>query len=61
MPRGDANNQTHPASEAAKVLREAAERYWRFAEQTSDPDRYRSLAMEYHERALRIEHGVWEI
>lgn len=60
MPRLDSNHPRHPASEAAKVLREAAERYWRFAEHTSDPDHYRNLAMDYHAKALKLEHGGGE-
>lgn len=63
MPRGDSSHPTPiHAREAAKGLREAAEFYWRFAEQTPDPDRYRyqSLAMDYHHRALLLEHGVIE-
>jgi hypothetical protein len=47
----------HPLTETAKVLREAAERYWRFAEHSSDPDKFKALAMDYHTRALKLEHG----
>lgn len=62
MPQGDTNpTQPRPRSEAAKVLREAAERYWRFAEMSSEPDKFKAMAMRYHERAVRLEHGVWEI
>jgi hypothetical protein len=44
-----------PKSEAAKVLRQAAEAYWRFAGSAPDPNPYRMVAMEYHARALEIE------
>lgn len=60
MRPGDTNLSTAiPAIETAKVLREAAERFWRAAEMTSDPDKYRTIAMDYHNWALKLEHGLW--
>jgi hypothetical protein len=47
-----------PKSEAAKVLRQAAEAYWRFAGSASDPNPYRMVAMRYHEQALLLEAGL---
>jgi hypothetical protein len=47
-----------PSSEAAKILRQAAEAYWRFAGSAPDPNPYRMLAMEYHEQALMLEAGT---
>jgi hypothetical protein len=56
MQRLDPDLKIIPAhSESARALREAAERYWRHAENTSEPERYRRVAMEYHARALVIE------
>lgn len=57
MRRCDSNHMTVDMLATAKVLREAAETFWRAAERTSDPERYRALAMEYHTIALKLEHG----
>ena len=57
---GAETNLQRPLSkiEEAKLCRQMAELYWRHADTTTDPDRWRMAASEYHTRALKLEAGA---
>jgi hypothetical protein len=59
MPTLDPNKPSYP-SEAARVLRELAEQYWRLAGNSPDPDPYRMQAIKFHSKAIKLEHGIME-